>query len=274
MITFLKNRRFGHAVAWFALASMALICGSGCKHVATWTNGQPTNASPTPDPYGYPPVSDGYLHQPDPAPSLTPVPGLLQPGLPQPGHSVPVELPPPPAPAPDAAEVDSPAAESLSSRLKPKWNLKMTGFFSKKDSRPDSAPSATEMAAKTRSATEIRTSKPIPLPLAKLEVAQIKSNGNDVKPSLSRAVPTSQSLPFDDGYTGPVITPGSQYTTGRDVPIEPWSAAQRPTLQLRKQPANLPADDFAPNASPQTTTAQPAVQGSPASVPLLLPPGP
>jgi len=263
------------------VATCALLPLAGCKHVSTWSNVSPSVSTPTADPFGYPPSSDGYLHRPESP--LTPVPAL-----PDPGHSIPIEPPVPPPPA----EAGNPApGESISAKGKP-WALRPMSFLPRKDARSNAVQPANELVEKSPEKTTqgVGMGKPSPLPLSKFDstaAPQVRQNSKVLssadtafhsKPKLT--APSSEGNGFvDESYTGPVITPGSQYTIGRDVAIQDWPHTQRPatghqaTLKLRKEP-QFTADDFVPVAPPQTSELlPPPAAASPAAVPLLLPPG-
>jgi hypothetical protein len=86
---------------------------------------------------------------------------------------------------------------------------------------------------------------------------------------------------LDDSYEGPVITPGAQYTLGRDVPIENWPWTPRPSVnapavRLRNPPVQVPVEVFGPAIQSQVAIPLPPApsEETSTSVPLLLPPGP
>jgi hypothetical protein len=101
--------------------------------------------------------------------------------------------------------------------------------------------------------------------------------------TVQKTAEPAQSPTPDESYTGPVITPGAEYTIGRDLPIESWPHAPRTVngplaIRLRKNDYQAKADDFAPAAPPLNSTPVPTElprsDSGAASVPLLLPPGP
>lgn len=277
MITNLKlSRIFGAAIATCVLLPLA-----GCKHVSTWTNVSPSASMPDSDPFGYPPSNDSYLHRPEEP--LSPVPAL-----PDPGHSVPIDPPVPPAPA-EAGNLAP--GESLSAKGKP-WALRPMSFLPRKDSRSGPIQPASKVAdsSDAKSSPTLPTPKPVQLPISNLEPGvapqAARVNSGLVAPAAGPAIGTQQSATSrsttsdfaEKAYKGPVITPGSQYTIGREIAVENWPYTQRPvtdhaTLKLRKEP-QFTADDFVPAAPAQNSNLlPPPAPASPAAVPLLLPPG-
>jgi len=265
---------------------------SGCKQISTWTNPAPSAATPTNDPFGYTPT-ETYFHRPEltaPAPdnSLSPVPDL-----PAPGHSSPTDLPP--SPVPPAPED---ASDSVTARPGSKWKLRSMNFLSRKESRLAVPASASEPSLSSAERSSTNAVRPVPAArsTSRYEAASgsersrsyAQSNGamsNGIEPAARRlpVTPPPQQLAaptLDETYTGPVITPGSQYTTGRDVPIESWPHAQRrvddtAAVRLRKPAPLSRVEEFAPPTAqaPSQVVAPPAQSGT-ASMPLLLPPGP
>lgn len=264
-----------------AAATCALLPLAGCKHVSTWTNVSPSAPAPDADPFGYPPSSDGYIHRPE-AP-LSPVPAL-----PDPGHSVPIDPPIPPAPA-EAGNLAP--GESISAKGKP-WALRPMSILPRKDSRSSAIQPAADVVENShaKSNPSLATPKPAQLPLSRLEhdamPQSVRTNSSQVAPTSvpgTGSLQTAPSRPLrndfaEETYTGPVITPGSQYSVGRDIAIENWPHAQRPatdhaTLKLRKEP-QFTADDFVPATPAQNSNLLPPPgPASPAAIPLLLPPG-
>ncbi len=264
-----------------AVATCALLPLAGCKHVSTWTNVSPSASTPDADPFGYPPSSDGYLHRPE-AP-LSPVPAL-----PDPGHSVPIDPPIPPAPA-EAGNLAP--GESISAKGRP-WALRPMSFMPRKDSRSSAVQPAAEVVENShaKSSPSLGAPKAAQLPLSKFEPnvtpQAVRTNSRLVAPAtgLNAGNPQpatsrpGQSDFAEETYTGPVITPGSQYSVGRDIAIQNWPYTQRPatdrsTLKLLKEP-QFTADDFVPAAPAQNSNLLPPPgPASPAAVPLLLPPG-
>lgn len=278
MLTNLKLSRIVSA----ALATCALLPLAGCKHVSTWTNVNPSASTPDSDPFGYPPSNDGYLHRPEEP--LSPVPAL-----PAPGHSPATDPPIPPAPA-EAGNLAP--GESLSAKGKP-WALRPMSFLPRKDARSSSIQPAAEVVDNSNTGSRQTTGAPKPaqLPLTRFERGDVSqlARGNSryvapvtgpdtTIPQKATSLPANADIP-ENNYTGPVITPGSQYTIGRDVTIQNWPylpkpATDTPSIKLRKEP-QFTADDFVPAPPAQNARVLPApAPASPAAVPLLLPPGP
>lgn len=287
-----------------AVTLVTLASTSGCKQMSAWTNTAPMPSSSNADPFAYPPTSDTYFHQPEGAP-LSPVPELPAPGpeLPAPGHSLPMDPPPPPVP-----EANPPVSQrSVTARLKQWMTPRPVSFFKKREtplSSTDSSNLGSNAAVETserRSGFAVEEDHPS----AKIQRASSRLANQSTSPAASefpaspppapRSGPKiivtpgygSTSFPakpstdesFDDGYTGPVITPGAQYTIGRETPIEAWpynrrTASNPASVPLRKQPTQALTDSFVPaETAPQSTQPAPPAASS-ASLPLLLPPGP
>lgn len=296
----------------FALA--ALVGASGCQQMSAWTNMSPRVSTPSAAPFGHSPSSDTYFHRPDAAP-LTPVPDL-----PGPGHSVPLDLPPPPAPS---EGVNSPKSlgDAVTTRSKALWNMRPMSFFRRKDERSDTFEA---MQATTRTSTEspsqaavktdrVSASPNIDRARSNIERASSRLNnpafatnasGNPTsyepirRPSGPKIIVTPSQQPaqlptstLGESHTGPVITPGAQYTIERETPIESWpharagtneratanertNANDRAAIHFRRQPPKMSADAFAPTEpAGQSLQFAPPSAGA-ATVPLLLPPGP
>ncbi|HEY4263592.1 MAG TPA: hypothetical protein VGM98_25740 [Schlesneria sp.] len=261
----LNTNRF----AW-AFVALAVLGLSGCKQISTRSTVAPSIAPPVP-PYGYDPPDDTYLHRPEMAPRLEAVPNL-----PAPGHSIPTD-PPPPAPAPDDSAA-LPTGDSVTASKAP-WALRPMSFLNRKESKSEDRTSRTEIAkqqAILESKSPVLSTKPE-------GVRWTPSNREIVSSRPATSVASNQNLnppSLDDSYTGPVITPGYQYTSGQRAPIENWpyanrSVAQRPTVHLRKQPEPVSSEVFVPVSPPKLETLPASVQpeSSSATVPLLLPPG-
>lgn len=266
---------------WTLVAFVALAPLSGCKQMSAWTNVAPSVSTPSADPFGYPPAGDSYYHRPELAPQLSPVPNL-----PSPGHSPPLDPPPPPVPGEAASSRES--EDSVAAKPKSLW--KLPSLFNRKGTRPEPLPSEDEEPEPTGSLGP--AAKSLPLPISKPEStssvgfhsARPVNHGEPAEaktPSLNAKPAQPEPLPLPDGYSGPIITPGAQYTTGREVGIEEWPHVQRSkvservAVRLRHAPSTMSADDFAPQD--QQLPAKPvAAQSSspPATMPLLLAPGP
>ena len=294
---------------WFStvlVAALTLSCSTGCKQMSSWKNMSARPSTSTADPFAYPQNSDTYFHQPEGAP-LSPVPELPAPGpeLPSPGHSSPMDPPPPPVPTEGANAPKGPMG-SVTSRLKQLMTPRPVSFFNKRESRSEyveSSPmkSQPEVSSATRRPVEeYRPSANIERASSRLanqtpQVSNQQSYSEPISKNGPKVIVTpgyGSSFPAKPLPDGPVITPGSQYLSNpssRDVAIENWPHAQasqqnRGSVHLRKQPAPVSADAFAPAEQPlQLNQSAPPVlappvlappAASPASVPLLLPPGP
>jgi hypothetical protein len=283
MIKLMSSTPSLRTLSRLSLLAVTMAGLSGCKQISTWTNPAPSAATPTNDPFGYTPT-ETYFHRPEltaPAPdnSLSPVPDL-----PAPGHSSPTDLPP--SPVPPAPED---ASDSVTARPGSKWKLRSMNFLSRKESRSAVPASASEPSLSSAERSSTNAVRPVPAArsTSRYEAASNsdRSRSNGIEPATRRLpiTPPPQQLAapsLDETYTGPVITPGSQYTTGRDVPIESWPHAQRraddaAAVRLRKPAPLSRVEEFAPPTvqAPSQTIAPPALSGT-ASMPLLLPPGP
>lgn len=256
--------------AW-VLVALAVVGVSGCKQVSTRSAVAPS-VSPPMAPYGYDPPDDTYLHRPESAPRLEAVPSL-----PAPGHTSPID-PPPPAPAPDDSAA-IPTGDSITAAKAP-WALRPMSFFNRKDAKSDVRPATADAGQQQASAPGKQ-----PTLLPKPESTRwAPTNREIVLPRQASSVPNAPNVmprSLDDSYTGPVITPGSQYTAARNAPIEDWPRANRqvaeyPAVRLRKQPEPISSDAFVPVAPTQQRPLPASIQPEPsaATVPLLLPPGP
>jgi hypothetical protein len=264
MIRFNINR-----FAW-AFVALAVLGMSGCKQISTRSTVAPSIAPPVP-PYGYDPPDDTYLHRPEMAPRLEAVPNL-----PAPGHTVPTD-PPPPAPAPDDSAA-LPTGDSTTASKAP-WALRPMSFLNRKEPKSEDRPSRTEIAKQQA----ILESKPPVLSTKPETIRWTPSNREVAIPRQTVPVASTQNLnppSLDDSYTGPVITPGSQYIPRQSAPVENWpyanrSVAQRPVVHLRKQPEPISTEAFVPVSPPKMESVPASVQpeSSSATVPLLLPPG-
>jgi hypothetical protein len=152
-------------------------------------------------------------------------------------------------------------------------------FFNRKDGKSEIRP-ATSDSNEQPATAQAKPQTLVPKP----ETNRWMPSGREVvlprQASNSSNVPGTSPRQLDDNYTGPVITPGSQYTAGRNAPIEDWPRAKRqvaeyPAVRLRKQPEPVSSDAFVPLAPAQQTPLPASIQPEPsaATVPLLLPPG-
>jgi hypothetical protein len=174
------------------------------------------------------------------------------------------------------------------------------GFFNRKDGKQESVESAV-VAEPTRTSKPARISsvKPLPLPVTEQQPLTLPeedavetpaprlSNG----PAVRNFPSHPPAAPLDESYSGPVITPGAQYTVGRNVPVEKWPHS-RQQVRLRKPP-QFEVEDFAPRTAEPSSASVPLptpkltsepvaiplpVRSAPAptnaDVPLLVPPGP
>lgn len=253
-----------------------------------------------------------------PAPAL-PAPGHSIPAeLPAPGHSEPEEFPAPPLPPPAPAEGAGLGASNsaVASKSQPPWALRPMSFLNRKGSRPEPMRPAADLdetpGTSTGTRTAFVTGNAVALPLSNNEPTPLSTLPPLSSHPENRIVPPIQSGPLadqsgpsavsdhgisattasasdrlaprpsqDDSYQGPIITPGAQYTIGRDGPIENWPWSPRPgvdppAVPLRKPTVQAPVADFEPVVPGQFSTPEPPApqQGATASVPLLLPPGP
>lgn len=264
MIRFNINR-----FAW-SFVALAVLGMSGCKQISTRSTVSPSIAPPVP-PYGYDPPDDTYLHRPEMAPRLEAVPNL-----PAPGHTIPTD-PPPPAPAPDDSAALPTGDSTVASKVP--WALRPMSFLNRKEPKSEERPSRTEIAkqqAILESNSPALSTKPETVRWAPSHREILMSRESAPVPSAPNLNPPS----LDDSYTGPVITPGYQYTSGKSAPIENWpyanrSIAQRPAVHLRKQPEPVSSEVFVPVSPPSLENLPASVQpeSSSATVPLLLPPG-
>ena len=283
MIKLVSSSRF----LWVIVAAGALVGLSGCQQVTPWMRPTPPVSRPAADPFGYTPT-DTYFHRPEAAPELSPVPDL-----PAPGHSVPTDPPLPPPPAPAEGANSSNSGDSVTAKSKSMWNLRPMSFFRRKEPASDSVQSAANEQPRVSLADRSTTGTETALPVSKIDrTPSPPMNKTGYRPDAGvvstgpstvtrRATAPNQPAPLDDSYTGPVITPGAQYTMGRDLPIESWPHTPRtvnnpPVVRLRKQEPRPTAEDFAPRAPIQYSTSQPPAprQSDASTVPLLLPPGP
>ena len=280
MIHVFKSSRFVSTVLWTVIIAGSLVGGSGCKQVSTWSNFNRPAPTPSADPFGYP---DNY-QRPELAPTLSPVPDLLSPG-----HSNPTD-PVPPAPGEGANSSNS--RNSVTSRLR---NFRPMSLFQRKDSRSDSVQSVSavnESPGSTMSTerTPLHTATLTPPPASRPDrsATTVPASGERSRTNLGasesvisvpNATTQTQAVLPDKPYSGPIITPGSQYTINRDAPIQNRNSTQpandRPVVRLRKPTPQVVTDDFAPKTPLQPLQTQPSPQGPPSSaaVPLLLPPG-
>lgn len=258
-------------------AVAAVVALSGCRQMSTWTNASPSVSTPSADPFGYPPNSDTYYHKPESEPTLAPVPEL-----PAPGHSVPTDPPPPPVPG-EAENSSRDSDVNVTAKPKSIWNLRGLNPFHRKATRPESAPSVDEPAESTGTLGTPAKAAELPLSKAdrtsKLNVAQPVKH-EPTKREVRTESPAPQPLPLPDSYTGPIITPGAEYSVSRNVPIEAWPHAKAPvddqTVRLRRPTARFNTEDFGPVekvSQPETPASVVPTPETP-PVPLLLPPGP
>lgn len=259
--------------AW-ALAACTIFGLSGCKHISVTSPVAPMVAPPA-STDGYSPGDNGYFHQSEPGPGLSPVPNL-----PAPGHSVPTDLPPP-APAPDDSTVSTKTPGESVAASKTPWVLRPMSFLNRKESKTEVQSAATQTETSRATAA---TPQPALLPTP--DTSRWSPGRRELILPRQSTVAASSTQTLNppataDTYAAPVITPGSQYMAGRNAPIENWPPAkprtvEQPVVRLRKQPAPVTSELFVPAAPLKTEPTVPAsIQPEPtsATVPLLLPPG-
>lgn len=309
MTSLFKFPRATQAVTWTGIAIAAQIGSCGCNHVSRWSSSSPSVHAPVADPYDYPPSSERYFHGPGATP-LSTVPTLPAPGhtapaeLPAPGHSEPMEYPAPPLPpAPSEGAGLNSSTPTVASKSQPPWALRPMSFLNRKGSRPEPMRPATDpdesIGSTSRNRPAYANGNSVPLPVTNIEptpltlrpenrivpparTAQSAETDRGISATAAYAGDRPGSVPsLDDSYEGPVITPGAQYTLGRDVPIENWPWTPRPNVnapavRLRNPPAQVPVELFEPSVPRQVAIPLPPAlsEESSASVPLLLPPGP
>lgn len=264
--------------AW-AIAACTIFGLSGCKHISVTSPVAPMVAPPAAVD-GYSPGDNGYFHQAEPGPGLSPVPNL-----PAPGHSIPTD-PPPPAPAPpdDSTVSNKTPGESVAASKAP-WVLRPMSFLNRKESKTDVQSAATQTETARATPQPVLATTPQPALLPTPDISRWSPGRRElILPRQSTvAASTSQTLnppATADSYAAPVITPGSQYTAGRNAPIENWPPAkprtvEQPVVRLRKQPAPVTSELFVPVTPSKSEAVPSSIQPEPSSatVPLLLPPG-